>query len=237
MCIKNKFIFGFFIASSLVLSSLIAQEASFCAPKFAIKPKHAFFGMSQEIPQEVRALMKGRSYKEECPVLLDDLRYLSVSHWDYDGHVRIGHIVVHKKLASELIDIFAELFAHRFPIERMELVDLYDADDDRSMAANNSSCFCFRANTTTPGIYSNHSYGIAIDINPLVNPYVKGTRVLPEAGKAYLDRSLSYQGGITDAPDNICYQAFISRGYEWGGSWPDRQDYQHFSKQVDDIKL
>ncbi len=144
-------------------------------------------------------------------------------------------MVVHAKLADELVAVFKELFDNKFPIERMELVDLYEADDDRSMAANNSSSFCFRPNTTTPGIFSNHSYGIAIDINPLINPYVKGDRVLPEGGRNFLDRSISYKGGITDASDNVCYQAFIKRGYHWGGSWPDRQDYQHFSKNPDEL--
>ena len=214
-------------ASSILLSSFSASQLS---------EQYTFFGMSQQLPQEVCQQMIGRSYKEECPVPLSDLRYISVNHWDYDGYVRVGHMVVHAKLANELLDIFKELFEQKFPIERMELVDQYNADDERSMEANNSSCFCFRANTTTPGIYSNHSYGIAIDINPLVNPYVKGERVLPERGKAYLDRTRVYLGGITDAPDNACYKAFTSRGYEWAGSWPDRQDYQHFSKQISDIE-
>lgn len=222
------------IRLTLICSALLTLT-SFCPPNIVSKTQHTFFGMSQEIPEPVAALMKGRSWKEECPVPLSDLRYISVSHWDYDGYVRIGHMVVHAKLADELIEIFEELFYNRFPIERMELVDLYDADDMRSMSANNSSCFCFRANTTTPGIYSNHSYGIAIDINPLVNPYVKGEKVLPEGGRAYLDRSLAYIGGITNSPDNACYKAFTSRSYEWGGLWPDRQDYQHFSKQISDI--
>jgi len=179
--------------------------------------------------------MKGRSYKEGCPVTLKELRYISVSHWGYDGKVHVGHMVVNAKLADELLDIFKEIFDGKFPIERMELVDLYEADDDRSMAANNSSSFCFRPNTTTPSIFSNHSYGIAIDINPLVNPYVRGERVLPEGGRAFLDRSVAYIGGVTDAPDNVCYQAFIKRGYHWGGAWPDRQDYQHFSKTPADL--
>ncbi len=214
----------------------IALQTAICPTETAQVAEHTFWGMSQEIPEPVAALMIGRSYKEGCPVLLTDLSYISVSHWGYDGKVHVGHMVVHAKLALELLEIFKELFDHQFPIERMELIDLYEADDDRSMSANNSSCFCFRPNTTTPGIFSNHSYGIAIDINPLVNPYVKGSRVLPEGGKAYLDRTVSYFGGITDSPDNICYQAFISRGYHWGGSsWPDRQDYQHFSKNPEDI--
>lgn len=224
-----------FILFSISIFPLLTNQACFGGSASAENVRYAFFGMSQEIPLSVAECMKGRSFKEGCPVSMDDLRYLSVSHWDYTGHVRIGHMVVHKIIASELVEIFQELFDHKFPIERMELIDFYDADDERSMSANNSSCFCFRPNTTTPGIYSNHSYGLAIDINPLVNPYVKGDKVLPDAGRLYLDRSLSYKGGITDSADNVCYKAFTSRGYEWGGSWPDRQDYQHFSKKIDEL--
>ncbi|MBS0634595.1 MAG: M15 family metallopeptidase [Verrucomicrobia bacterium] len=214
----------------LVIILILLTCSSFCA-----KPDQNFFGMKQEVPPAVAELMTGLSWKEECPVPIKDLSYISVSHWDYDGYVRVGHMIVHAQLADELIEIFAELFLHRFPIERMEIVDLYGADDNRSMSANNSSCFCFRPNTTTPGVYSNHSWGIAIDINPLVNPYVRGDKVLPAGGRDYLDRTANYVGGITDSPDNACYRAFTSRGYEWGGSWPDRQDYQHFSKSPSDL--
>ncbi len=217
----------------LILSLILSLVASTMA--FSCDFRMNYFGTVEEIPASIKELMQGRSYKQGCPVDLDDLRYVTVLHWDYEGSVQTGHIVVHHIIADEILEIFKELFDAMFPIERIELVDFYDADDERSMSANNSSCFCCRENTTYPGVYSNHSYGIAIDINPLVNPYVKGERVLPAGGKAYLDRTQHYQGGITADPDNVCYQAFTSRGYEWGGSWPDRQDYQHFSKQISDI--
>lgn len=194
-----------------------------------------FVGKIEEISSETAVLMMGRSYKEGCPVMLQDLRLIRVSHWDFSDEVQTGCMVVHKKVADELLEIFRELFDAKFPIERMKLVDHYEADDDKSMADNNSSCFCFRPNTTTPQLHSNHSYGIALDINPLVNPYVKGDKVLPEGGRKYVDRTKEYKGGITASADNACYKAFTLRGYEWGGSWSDRQDYQHFSKQIDKL--
>jgi hypothetical protein len=194
-----------------------------------------FFSSIQAIPENIAQYMTGRSWKPECPVPLSDLRYLTVAHWGYDDSIKIGHMVVHAKLAQEIVEIFQELFQAQFPIERMELIDYYDTDDERSMEANNSSAFCCRANTTYPGQFSNHSYGIAIDINPLVNPYVKGSLVLPAGGHAYLDRSLIYKGAIIKSMDNSCYRAFISRGYEWGGDFIGRVDYQHFSKKITDV--
>lgn len=192
----------------------------------------AFKGTIEKIPDDIKKMMIGCSWKVECPIPLEDLRYITVSHWGYDDEEKVGHIVVHAKLADELLAIFKELYDEHFPIERMELIDLYDADDDRSMAANNSSAFCCRAITNVPGTFSLHSYGIAIDINPLVNPYVKGEQVLPEGGWAYLDRTKRHQGIITNSPDNACYRAFIDRGYEWGGDWTTPVDYQHFQKQI-----
>jgi len=195
-----------------------------------------FFGASEEIPLHIEVLMIGKSWKLECPVPLKDLRYLTMSHWGFDDQVHIGHMVVHAKLAQEILDIFADMFAAKFPIERMEIIDMYDADDDKSIAANNSAAFCCRANTTFPGTFSNHSYGIAMDVNPLINPYVKGKRILPPEGAAYLDRTKNYKGIITQSENNACYQAFVSRGYEWrGNAWTDRVDYQHFSKKISDV--
>jgi len=190
-----------------------------------------FVGTIEELPDAIQKLMTGRSWKPECPVPLHDLRYLTITHWGYDNEVHTGHIVVHEKLAAEMVDIFSELFDAHFPIERMELVDQYNADDDLSMAANNSSAFCCRANTTFPGQFSNHSYGTAIDINPLINPYVKGSKVLPEGGRAYLDRTQPHPGIITRSDDNACYTAFMKRGYTWGGDLEGRTDYQHFHKE------
>jgi len=100
------------------------------------------------------------------------------------------------------------------------------------MSANNSSAFCCRAITNKPGTFSLHSYGIAIDINPKINPYVKGTQVLPEEGREYLDRTQEYKGIIIKSLDNACYRIFIKYGYEWGGGWDTRVDYQHFQKPI-----
>jgi hypothetical protein len=166
------------------------------------------------------------SWEPGCPVAPADLRILSLSHWNYAGSVSTGKLVVAAPLASQVVDIFQELYEAGFPIERMELVDMYDGDDNLSMAANNTSAFNCRL-VTGGSTYSEHSYGRAIDINPLVNPYVKGTTVLPPAGSAYVDRSIDAPGMI-HANDEVV-QAFAARGWIWGGTWSSLKDYQHFS--------
>jgi hypothetical protein len=172
--------------------------------------------------------MKGVSWHKGCPVEPVDLRILTLSYWDFDGHEKRGRLVVNAALASEVTAIFRELDAKKFPIERMQTVETYGGNDDRSMAANNTSAFNCRDMTGQQGKFSNHSWGRAIDLNPLTNPYVKGTKVLPEGGRAYLDRTKTYKGGI---PDNgFVVQLFKKHGWTWGGDWKDRQDYQHFEK-------
>lgn len=166
------------------------------------------------------------SWEPGCPVAPDGLRIITVSHWNYAGSVSTGKLVVAAGLANQVVDIFRDLYEARFPIERMELVDAYGGDDDRSMAANNTSAFNCRL-VTGGSSYSEHSYGRAIDVNPLVNPYVKGSTVLPPAGSAYVDRSLDAPGMI-HANDEVV-QAFASRGWIWGGTWSSLKDYQHFS--------
>jgi len=195
-----------------------------------------FFGKIEEIPETVKRMMVGCSWKPECPVSLENLRYVTVTHWGYDDAVHRGYLVVHTILADELLAIFSELFDAHFPIERMELIDVYGADDERSMAANNSSAFCCRAITNKPGTFSLHSYGVALDINPLINPYVKGDQVLPEEGRAFLDRTRPYPGIITKSLDNACYRIFTRYGYEWGGDWESPVDYQHFQKRLEKLQ-
>lgn len=166
------------------------------------------------------------SWEPGCPVAPDGLRIITMSHWNYAGSVSTGKLVVAASLANQVVEIFSDLYDARFPIERMELVDNYDGDDDQSMAANNTSAFNCRL-VTGGSSYSEHSYGRAIDINPVVNPYVKGSTVLPPAGSAYVDRSLDAPGMI-HANDEVV-QAFAARGWIWGGTWSSLKDYQHFS--------
>ena len=188
------------------------------------------FFSSQPIPDSTFALMKGKSYKDNCTVPRSDLRYLQCLHVDKDGHIIVGEMVVNKKVADDVLDIFYELYKAKFPIERMRLIDYWDADDEKAMRDNNSSSFNFRfiSHTTT---VSKHGKGTAIDINTLYNPYHKvlkdGTEVIePATGKPYLDRTKKFDYKIEKG--DLCYRLFKAKGFNWGGDWTNRKDYQHF---------
>ena len=188
---------------------------------------------SEPLPDRVFSRVQGKSYKKGCTVPREQLRYVKVLHWNGDGKVCLGEIVCHRSIAADLVEIFRELYNARYPIGRIVLIDNYDADDTGSMCDNNTSCFNYRhvAGTRVP---SNHSYGKAIDINPLYNPYVKkkadGTlTVSPKTGRQYADRSKTFKYKI-DRQD-LCYKLFTKHGFTWGGSWKRSKDYQHFEKK------
>jgi hypothetical protein len=166
------------------------------------------------------------SWRPGCPVAIDELRLVTLTHWGFDRELHRGELVVHEDQARAVKGVFRALFQARFPIERMKLVDVYGADDDRSMAANNTSAFnCRRVEGSSS--WSEHAYGRAIDINPIQNPAVEGGRVSPPAGSRYLDRSRRAKGLIR-AGDRVV-RAFAAIGWGWGGYWTSLKDYQHFS--------
>ncbi|KXG75480.1 M15 family metallopeptidase [Thermotalea metallivorans] len=184
----------------------------------------------QPLPKAIADKVEGVSWKKDSPVKLEDLSYVKVLHWGFDGKIHEGELIVHKHLAQEVAEIFQILYGSKFPIEKIRLIDVYDANDDLSMADNNTSAFCFREVAGRKGVLSTHSYGMAIDINPVQNPYVRGEKVSPEAGRDYLDRTNVRKGMIIK--DDACYKAFKDRGWTWGGEWKTVKDYQHFEKII-----
>ena len=186
------------------------------------------FYMSK-ITDEIFARMKGKSFKDDCPLSLDDLRYLHLLHKDLNGNTHEGEMVCNTYIAAALIDIFQKLYEANYPIEKIRLVDEYNADDETSMRDNNSSCFNFRFITHTKRI-SKHGLGLAVDINTLYNPYIKYTdngKILePATAEKYLDRSKNFDYKIDT--DSLCYKLFTEHGFEWGGNWKTVKDYQHF---------
>jgi hypothetical protein len=171
--------------------------------------------------------MRETTWHAGCPVPLDDLRLLDLTYWDFNGIPRQGLLIVHKDVAADTAYLFQRLYQHGFLIDGMRPVEEYNGSDDASMAANNTSSFNCRDVTGSPGRFSNHSWGRAIDINPLTNPMVLHGKPLPPEGARYLDRALASSGAILDG--SFIVQLFHERGWTWGGEWSN-PDYQHFEK-------
>jgi poly-gamma-glutamate synthesis protein (capsule biosynthesis protein) len=189
--------------------------------------RRARFGVDvRPIDAALAARMTPTSWRPGCPVGLADLRYVRVTHLGFDGGERVGELVVHRDAVGVIAGVFRHLWDQRFPIERMQLVDDFGGSDDASVAANNTSAFNCR-NAVGGSSWSQHAYGRAIDINPLVNPYVSGSTVIPPAGAAFLDRGNVRTGMIV--PGGPAVNGFRFAGWGWGGDWRSTKDYQHFS--------
>ena len=186
-----------------------------------------------EIPDDIFAKMQGKSYKADCTVPREDLRYVHVLHTGFDGETKEGELVVNKAIADDVCDIFEKLYEAEYPIEKIRLIDEYNADDEASMSDNNSSAFNFRFISHTTKI-SKHGLGMAVDINTLYNPYVKtvdgNLSVEPANAADYVDRSADFPHKIDH--DDLCYQLFTEHGFTWGGDWTHSKDYQHFEKDL-----
>ena len=185
---------------------------------------------SEPIPDAIWQKMQGKTYVNNPYVSRSDLRYLRVKHWDYDEQTHQGELVCNRLIADKLLAIFRELYKAHYPIQRIRLADEYDADDERQMRDNNTSSFCYR-NVSGSKNLSKHARGLAIDINPLYNPYIRyrkdGSQIIePANAKPYADRSKSYRYKIVKG--DLCYRLFIQHGFTWGGSWRTMKDYQHF---------
>ena len=187
---------------------------------------------SSEIGDALFARMYGKSYKPDCTVPRSELRYLRVLHRNLAGETLLGELVCNEAISGDLLEIFRMLYDAAYPIERMVLIDEYDAQDGPSMRANNSSAFNFRFIAGT-GVLSNHSRGMAVDINPLYNPYVKTnggrTVVAPAEAAPYAERKRDFPYKI--AEDDPCCREFLRHGFTWGGHWKSLKDYQHFEKK------
>ncbi len=185
-----------------------------------------------KIDAEIFSRIDGKSYKKNCTVPLESLRYLRVLHKDLSGNTLTGELICNEKIAADLIDIFQKLYAASYPIEKITLIDEYGADDELSMRANNSSCFNFRFISYTTTV-SMHGLGMAVDINPLYNPYIKTVNgrlsIEPATGAEYVDREKIFPYKIE--PDDICVKLFKSHGFLWGGDWQGKKDYQHFYRE------
>lgn len=193
----------------------------------------ATFFRCTPIPDSIFRAMQGKSYKHDCTVPRSDLRYLTCLHRNAEGKTVVGEMVVNKSIATTVLKIFRQLYDAAYPIERMRLIDLWDADDERSMRDNNSSSFNFRFMTGSTTHISKHGYGLAIDINTRYNPYYRrlsnGKEIIqPKNGVPYIDRTRTFPYKIVKG--DLLHHLFTQNGFTWGGSWTSCKDYQHFEK-------
>lgn len=182
------------------------------------------------IPEDVLSKMRGISLPEGADISPEELRLVNVIHMGFDGMPHEGRLVVNRNIADDVLSIFKELYEISYPIEKIELIDKYGADDLVSMAADNSSAFCYRVIWGTD-IISRHSYGYAIDINPRYNPYISyhdGKEVIQPDN--YIERNEDNPHVIDH--ESPVYEIFTKYGFEWGGDWNPDKDYHHFEKNI-----
>jgi hypothetical protein len=193
-----------------------------------------FDGRMWLLPRSLRREMRGATWKPGCPVPLDDLRLLRFNHWAFDGTVRRGPMVVHEDVAEDVLWVFGRLFRARFPIKHVALASEFvpqEFEPRISSARSVTAAFNCRPVITPlgPGTrFSQHAYGLAIDLNPVQNPYVTADRFVRNLkARRYVDRSRGLEGMIHDG--DVVVRSFAAIGWEWGGNWPGDKDYMHFS--------
>jgi hypothetical protein len=212
----------------ILVAILLGLSISGASATGTVAGAPGFHGHAERIDAATRERMSGRSWHRGCPVGFGELRLLIVSRWGFDGRAHRGRLVVNRDAAAPMLDVMRSLYEERYPIRQMRLVDAYGADDHRSMAADNTSAFNCRFVAGSPGVWSQHAYGRAIDVNPIENPYVTASGyVSPPAGAPYLRRGKRAKGVIHRGGAVVA--AFAAVGWGWGGKWPWPKDYQHFS--------
>lgn len=187
----------------------------------------------ESLSDSVKKRIRGISYQDNPDISYEDLRYLSIKYINFENTECEGELICHKAIAQDLVEIFYELYQASYPIERIELIDNYEGDDTQSMLADNTSCFNYRK-VSGSSTLSQHAYGLAIDLNPFYNPYIKwsnGTvKVEPAGSEAYTDRTADFRAKISH--EDLAYRLFTSHNFTWGGDWKRVKDYQHFEKDI-----
>lgn len=197
----------------LLLLGICASTLSLWAQDFSVEP------ISDSL---FAAMKKGGSWRSDTPAYLrKELRLVNILYYGTDHATHHGELVVNQRIAQDVVEIFDSLYRARYEIEEVSLIDKYGASDERSMAANNTSSFCYRLVEGSQTTISLHGRGLAIDLNPRWNPYVKGSIVKPQ--------------GASRTPrinrNDLAYKLFTAHGFKWGGNWRTLKDYQHFEKR------
>jgi hypothetical protein len=179
------------------------------------------------VPAEVLARS---TWQPSCPVAANELRYLTMSFWGYDGHAHTGEMIVNTRVAVDVTKVFKQLYDARFPLEEMRVVAAPELTAPPTGDGNNTTAFVCRS-AVRQTRWSAHAYGLAIDVNPFCNPYIRGDLVLPELASSYVDRSNVRPGMLL--PGDAAVRAFKAIGWSWGAEWNSVKDIQHFSETGD----
>ena len=172
-------------------------------------------------------VVRRSSWRPGCPVAATDLAWVRLAFWGFDGRRHTGELLVHRTVADDVGQVFGVLYRRRFPQEQVGIVRAYDPDAPSTGDGNGTGSFVCRPSTGAT-YFSQHAYGLALDLNSFQNPYAKGPVVLPELASAYLARSRVRSGMVT--PGGPVVRAFARIGWEWGGDWRYSKDYMHFSR-------
>lgn len=183
----------------------------------------AFAGTISRVPDSVLARS---TWSTDCPVSRGDLRYLTVSFVGFDGQAHTGELLVHAGAARDVRRAFKALYRARYPIEEMRVVDAPELDVPPTGDGNNTTAFVCRPSRGSTN-WSQHAYGLAIDVNPFFNPYVRDDVVLPEFASYFTNRNRNHPGLLTPGGPGV--RAFTRIEWEWGGDWSGLKDYMHFS--------
>ena len=195
-----------------------------------------FMSWKIEEGDNLHARIDGKSYRENPYVPLSSLRYLKMPHYNFEGQIQVGEMIVNKDIQEDVFSIFKELFRAKYQIQSMYLIDDYwtgnaEDSDTASIDANNTSAFCYRE-ISGGGNLSNHAYGKAIDLNPQQNPYVSYSTGSPKWDHSNADDYIARDTGLPHVitHSDLAYRLFTERGFRWGGDWKNPKDYQHFDK-------
>jgi hypothetical protein len=200
------------------------QRRAFETPELLPPPAGVQFELTiSEVPDEVLARS---TWREGCPVTVEELSYITVSHWGFDQEFHTGEMIVNAAFDEEIVGVFEKLHAARFPVEEMRVITQAELDAHPTGDGNVTTSFVCRP-AVGSGSWSRHAYGLAVDINPFHNPYLKGDLVLPELATYYLDRSLGEPGMLVAG--DVAVEAFTAIGWTWAGTWTSLDDWMHFS--------
>lgn len=220
-------------ASTLTGAALNSDEM--LASRFTFSDSFYYEPLSDNLRRYITGISfpaVSESDATELTITYDDLRYLHILHYDFEGNVTEGELICNEYIAQDLLEIFYELYRNEYQLEKVHLIDEYDGDDTASMEDNNTSCFNYREVAGSTSL-SKHALGLAIDINPLYNPYITyeedgSENVSPVSAVPYADRDVNFPYKIDE--NDLCYKLFTEHGFTWGGNWNSCKDYQHFQK-------